>query len=175
MLSRLSICPLHFLLLLPFPPSDDVTLSKGQRPADRWRRGWFIRNRQVFVKDFSLPLPPPLTNSTTGCGLGQPLYFISSSPPHPFFTHLCALSSLCLLFHFCNPFLYTLFLPPFTLSWPHSSSDCYDCSEFFCHGLQEEWVSTCQRAQVCTVDTGWLVLRLLEREADTLSAARAAR
>ena len=135
----------------------------------------------MFFNDFSLPLPPPLTYSSDGSGLGQRLTFIFPPPlpPSPFLHPLLlplSLYSLALFPNFFFFFTHTLSVSlPFPLSWPHSSSDCYDCCAFLCHGLQEEWVSTCQRAQVCTVDTGWLVRRLLERGGRCLHARAAER
>lgn len=64
----------------------------------------------MFVDDFSLPLPPPLTNSPNGCGLGQLLTFI-----------LSPLLLLCLL-TLSSP----LSLPSVSLTSPLSSL-------FFCY------------------------------------------
>lgn len=157
------------------PPWDDVTFYLQTDEEDADLLG--VRNRQVFFNDFSLPLPPPLTYASEGSGLGQLLTFIFPPPPlppspflHPFLLLLC-LYSLVLFPNFF--YTHSHCLPPFPLSRPHSSCDCYDCWAFLCHGLQEEWVSTCQRAQVCTVDTGWLIHWLLERGGRCLHARAA--
>lgn len=123
-----------------------------------------VRSRQVFFNHFSLPLPPPLTNYTSGLRQLMTFIFIPPPslpspppPPHPLFTLISIPSSLYLLFHPCHLyFVYTPFLS-LLLSWPCSPSDCYDCCAFLRRGLQEECVSTCQRAQVCSVDTGSLL------------------
>lgn len=74
----------------------------------------------MFVDDFSLPLPPPLTNSTDGSGLGQLLTFILSpllllflltlsspfSPPS--LSLISPLSSLFYIYVYIKIYIYTL-------------------------------------------------------------------
>ena len=124
-------------------------------------------------------LPSHTPPTAVALGNAWLLFFLLLFLPHLFFTRF---SSLCLFIPSLSSLIFFFFFTntesvshPFPLSWPNSSSDCYDCCAFLCHGLQEEWVSTCQRAQVCTVDTGWLVRRLLERGGRCLHARAAER
>lgn len=102
------ITPFH----LPSPlSSSSLQTAETCRQIKRNADLLGVRNRQVLADDFSLPLPPPLTNSTNGCGLGQLLTFILSPllPPHPFL-HLFLHSLLpqSLLFHFCHPYFFNM-------------------------------------------------------------------
>ena len=131
---------------------------------------WFIRSQKqtgarwwFLASSPSSPSKPPMAVALGNTWL---LFYLLFFLLTLFFTFSCTLSSLSLSYFTFVILIFlirTLSFPPFSLSQPHSSSDCYDCCAFLCHGLQEEWVSTCQRAQVCTVDTGWLIQRLLER------------
>lgn len=110
-----------------------------------------VRHRQVFADDFSL-LTTPMAVASGNSWLwivASLLLSSSSSSPflHPVLHALLFLSIFVPLFSL----IHTLSFPPFSSLSP---CDCYDCCAFLCQGLQEEWVSTCQRAQVCTVDTG---------------------
>lgn len=120
---------------------------------------WESETDRCFINDFPLPLPPPLTKTAPiAVALGNSwllLHLISSSTLVSFFHVISFLKSL----FFGNA--YCLLPPLLSLGHIHPL-DCCDCSAFLCHGLQEEWVSTCQRAQVCAADTGWLIYRLLE-------------
>lgn len=85
----------------------------------------------MFVDDFSLPLSPPLTNSTDGCAFGQLLTFILSFLLLfllTLFTHFCTLSppskyliSLLsfLFFFFTRSLLFSFSLPFLSLGHIH--------------------------------------------------------